>query len=391
MTDLLKEQLKLLLTESASSAEERALTAFDEQLSLCKGQLVLYGCGNMGLKILHCLRTHGIEPLGVADGNSQLWGKSWDGLPILSPADAVEKYGAHAGFLVTVYNPLQPFLQISRQLHNAGCRFVFSLIPLRWKFHQEFLPFLRDDLPDKVLLTRERVWQGYDVFSDDSSRKEYVAQVRWRLHADYEQLPVPQTDNEYFPDDLFTMRDDFYFVDIGAYDGDTVADFLKYCHGNYRKIITLEPDPGNFQKLMAYLNTLPESQRHKIFPLPYAATSRAGQIRFRSEKNEQSSIATEGEIVVEGRTLEELTIGEVPDYIKIDAEGAELDILKGAQRILSINRPIVAACAYHFQNHLWEVPLALYSLCDHYHLYLRAHRTDCWDTVCYAVPFERAR
>ena len=65
MTDLLKEQLKLLFTESVPSAEEQALTAFDEQQSLCEGQLMLYGCGNTGLRVFHCLRTHGIEPLAV--------------------------------------------------------------------------------------------------------------------------------------------------------------------------------------------------------------------------------------------------------------------------------------------------------------------------------------
>jgi len=391
MTDLLKEQLKFLLSESVASAEERELSTFDDQLALCRGQVVLYGCGSMGMKVLHCLRLHGIEPLAVVDGNPRFCGKSWAGLSILSLAEAVERYGNQAGFLITVYNPTNPFLEIYRQLHIAGCHLVFSLVPLRWKFHQEFLPFLRDDLPHKVLLEQERVFMGYDVFSDDFSRREYVAQVLWRLHADYEQLPSPQTENEYFPDDLFTIKNDWVFVDIGAYDGDTIAIFLKKCHSNYRKIIAIEPDPGNFQKLMAYINALPEKLQQKIYPLPYAAASHAGQIRFRSGKNEQSSIDNAGEMVVEGRTLDELAFSEVPDYIKIDAEGAELDILLGAQRILNGKRPIVAACAYHFQNHLWEVPLALYSHCDRYHLYIRAHRSDCWDTVCYAVPFELSR
>jgi FkbM family methyltransferase len=391
MTDLLKEQLQFLLSESVPIAEERALTTFDNQLALCKGQLVLYGCGSMGLKVLHCLRMHGIEPLAVADGNPQSWGKSWAGMSILSLAEAVERYGDQAGFLVTIYNPTNSFLEISRQLHMAGCHLVFSLIPLRWKFHQEFLPYLRDDLPHKVLLKQERVLRGYDVFSDNFSRREYVAQVHWRLHADYEQLPMPQTENEYFPDDLFDIGNDWFFVDIGAYDGDTVAAFIKKCYGNYRKIMAIEPDPRNFQKLIAYLNTLPENLKQKIFPFPYAAASRAGQIRFSSGKDEQSSVADEGQIVVEGRTLDELAFSDIPDYIKIDAEGAELDILSGAQRVLNVNRPIVAACAYHFQNHLWEVPLALHSHCYRYNFHIRAHRPDCWDTVCYAVPEERLK
>ena len=197
--------------------------------------------------------------------------------------------------------------------------------------------------------------------------------MRWRLHADYEHLPGPRTEKEYFPDDLFDIRNDWFFVDVGAYDGDTVATILKQCNGNCRKIMAIEPDPGNFQKLMTYLNSLPKNLRQKIYPFPYAATSRVGQIRFSSCENEQSSVANEGKIVIEGRTLDELAFSEIPDYIKIDAEGAELDILLGAQRILKMNRPIVAVCAYHFQNHLWEIPLALHSYCDRYHFHIRAH------------------
>ena len=117
----------------------------------------------MGFKVLNCLRMHGIKPLAVTDGNPRFWGKSWAEMSILSVTEAIERYGDHAGFLVTVYNPTNPFLEIFRQLHIAGCHLVFSLIPLRWKFHQEFLPFLRDDLPHKVLLTQERVWRGYEI------------------------------------------------------------------------------------------------------------------------------------------------------------------------------------------------------------------------------------
>ena len=129
-------QLKFLLSESEYIAEQRALTAFDEQISLCSGKLILFGCGNMGLQVLQCLHANGIEPLAAVDSNPLLWGKSLAGLPILSLTEAAEKFGGETGFLVTVYNPNNPFIEISQQIHNAGCQYVFSLVPLRWKFHQ---------------------------------------------------------------------------------------------------------------------------------------------------------------------------------------------------------------------------------------------------------------
>jgi hypothetical protein len=73
----------------------------------------------------------------------------------------------------------------------------------------------------------------------------------------------------------------------------------------------------------------------------------------------------------------------------MDIEGAELDALQGAQRLIRRYKPLVALSAYHLQDHLWQIPLFLQSLFDRYRFFLRPHRIEVWDLVCYAVPEDR--
>ena len=58
----------------------------------------------------------------------------------------------------------------------------------------------------------------------------------------YEQAP-------YFPKDVFTLPKDVVFIDCGAYDGDTLTDFMKEANDECTKAICIELDPDNYNKL----------------------------------------------------------------------------------------------------------------------------------------------
>ena len=73
----------------------------------------------------------------------------------------------------------------------------------------------------------------------------------------------------------------------------------------------------------------------------------------------------------------------------MDIEGAEVDALTGARQAICRDLPVVAACVYHRQEHLWEVPLLLHSLSGEYNLFLRRYGDEFADVVCYAVPPHR--
>lgn len=94
-------------------------------------------------------------------------------------------------------------------------------------------------------------------------------------------------------------------------------------------------------------------------------------------------------IPVQVTTLDTLrpTLGETVDYIKIDAEGAEIDILRGAEQLLRQDQPIVSVeyglssyTAYgHHRMSLFEIASGLdYCICD---LFGNPFDEEQWDNV----------
>ncbi len=72
-------------------------------------------------------------------------------------------------------------------------------------------------------------------------------------------------------------------------------------------------------------------------------------------------------------------------FIKLDVEGAELEALQGAKRIITENRPKLAVCLYHKKEDYWRIPYYVKSLVPEYRLYIRHYSNYSAETVLYAV------
>lgn len=182
-------ELERLLSEAPSEAEKRAREAFGDAESR---SLVLFGAGNLGRQAAVKLVSLGVKVVAFADNSPKAWGRVSEGLTVLSPADAVARY-SDAAFVVTVWGAghSHRFDRTCTQLLALGAKHVVSFGALAWRFPDAFLPYFAMDLPQRVLEQARAVSAAYDVLSDDDSRAEFLAQVRWRLHLDYAGLRAP--------------------------------------------------------------------------------------------------------------------------------------------------------------------------------------------------------
>jgi FkbM family methyltransferase len=377
-------ELETLLAEELESIRARERTMVAALTLPDAGRFVLFGAGTLGRWTLSNLRRAGIEPSAFADNNSSLWGREVEGLRILAAADAVRELGTDVPFIVTVYTGAK----VRAQLREMGLRvFPFPILALR--FPEALLPHNAVDRPSKMVAHSAVIRQGLPIWADEISRREYVAQVRYRLTFGEDMPPCVPASETYFPEELVVPSTDEVFVDCGAFDGDSVREFLRRRGERFNRIIALEPDPKNITRLYASLAEYPESVRHRVEAIPVAAGSKRGKARFDASGTVGSSVGTGGGIEVDIATLDETLEGRAPSYIKMDIEGSEPDAIGGATRILRNDAPVLAVCLYHRQEDLWQIPLQIRVANPDYRLFLRRYSDDCWEQVVYAIPQNR--
>jgi FkbM family methyltransferase len=390
MVSELARELDSLLSEPKESVVRREQTTFDEIAAPYARSLILFGAGNLGRKALAGLRKAGIEPVAFSDNDERAWGKEIEGVKVLSPKEAIAKHGATSTFVMTIWRGEGTDRMPDRinALKALGAERVVPFAPLFWKHAADFLPHYALNLPHRVIDQADEVRAAFALFEDPASQKEFLAQIRWRLLADFDTLPNPVKHEIYFPEDLFAIAKDEVFVDCGAFDGDTVRRFFTHRPDFEGAIHAFEPDPKNFAKLSAYRDALPEPQRARVQVHPYATAAKRETVKFSGTGTEAASVGI-GEMEVEAAPLDEILAGTKPTYLKMDVEGSELDAVVGARNILQQHAPALALCVYHRQNHLWRVPLQVREYSDQYRFYLRPHLLEVWDLVMYAVPKTR--
>ena len=353
-----------------------------------EGPVVLVGAGKVGRQLLGGLRRCGIEAVAFTDNNPTKWGQEIEGTPIVSPAFAGEKYGAVANFIVAIGNLGPAWASERDRLQQFGARKVthFSAAlkhcPELWPLFFLEPRFYRSETP-------ARLRQALNLFREKESRRQFIQHLRWRMLLDETALPAATFHDQYFPNDIYRSGADDVFVDVGAYDGDTLAKFLYFFCERFGHYHAFEPDPTNFARLASFVDSLHHDLRAKITSYQIALSDRAGQLNFAASGTMDSHASNEAEVTVPSVPLDELFLTHRMSVLKIDVEGYERETLRGAAEMLRLNRPVIALAIYHSAKDLHELPLLIAEQLRDYSFYLRSHGDVGIDTVLYAIPYER--
>jgi FkbM family methyltransferase len=368
--------------EECKSVEHRYLEG--ELAPNWRSFVLIFGASQLGLRVLSGLRRLGIEPLAFVDNHSAKWGRSIGGLPILSLAESMARFGTSASYIVCIWRS-KPVME---QIAGAGCRSAAHFKALFWHYPQEFLPNMRVNLPHLILAQGDAVRAALAALHDNASKVEFVTQIEWLLNYEFGSLDIVDNGEQYFAEGLFTSHEREVFVDCGAYTGDTLQAFLEH-DPNPQALHPFEPEPTNLRALKEWCNRQPKELRDRVFIHPYATSDRRQRLRFQVD-GVGSAVDEHGGIEVEAVTLDEVLHGEPVTFIKMDIEGAEPDAIAGAAGLIADRRPVLAICLYHRQEHLFTIPNKLRELVADYRLFIRRYGDQFGDIVCYAVPPERA-
>ena len=154
-------------------------------------------------------------------------------------------------------------------------------------------------------------------------------------------------------------------IDCGAYDGGTAVRFVNMgC-----KVYGFEMNKTNFvraEKLAKEKNFIVENLALGAFNHTIHFTPDGMASKIDSQGSETAQVVTIDNYVRE-KNLPRV------DFIKMDTEGAELDILKGAAITISRFKPILALSAYHRLDDFWTLTNFIKSLRSDYEFALRQY------------------
>jgi FkbM family methyltransferase len=205
-----------------------------------------------------------------------------------------------------------------------------------------------------------------------------------RLTFDSDLLRETVCDLQYFQNDIAKAGKREYLVDCGAYDGDTIRDFVDWTGRKFAKITAFEPDPNNFSKLREYVSKdLPE---HDVQLINKGASDKDDILHFSCRANISSVICEEGDTEIEVTTIDHILEGDDTPVtmIKMDIEGVELSALIGAQNTIRKYRPMLTICIYHKFDDPIVIPRYLRELVPEYRFYIRNHSLNMCENVLYA-------
>lgn len=330
--------------------------------------LFIFGAGEFTKKVTLAMLADA-NVLGVVDNNPKLWGEGIDGYRVYSPDEALAM-NKRAVFVISLLDAVAVG-QIISQCSEMG------VSAIHWTVCD-----MRSDprrYAENIEETTDAA-KGLDVWEDTESKEVYRAFVRFRSAFEYDYLPALAIGPTYFPDFLpaWEYRD---FADLGAFNGDTLLSFLAITGGEFQNYYAFEPVATFVPELLAAAADDP-----RIHIIPAAVSSTSGIVRMHVGVG-SPQISELGELEVNQTTLDRELEGKDITYIKMDIEGAELDALRGANRIIRDQRPILAISVYHHTADIWRIPEYILNLGFGYRLRLRHHYGYVdWDTVCYAIP-----
>lgn len=329
--------------------------------------IVVYGMGNGADKIFELCARHGVTITDIYASDEFVRGHSFRGIRVKKYSEIFELYGDFVILLAFAVFRDDLMERVDMMAHEH-----LLLVPDTPLFGEDIFDY------DYFKANEDKINTALELMADETSRSVFVDIINAKLTGDYFLLRRCETDREEVFENIIKLGTHERYVDLGAYDGDTITEFLAQTGGLYSKITAFEPDKKNRAKLeykYASLDGL------KVYP--YASWSENTTLHFTGNGGRMACLSDSG-TDVEARALDTVVMNAT--YIKMDVEGAERETLLGCRRIISKSKPALAVSAYHRAGDIFTLPLLIHDLCPEYKIYLRHHKyVPAWETNIYTA------
>ncbi len=334
--------------------------------------IVIYGMGNGADMVIDKLSQMGVDFADVFASDSFVRGQFFRGKRVLKYSDVKEKYS-------------QFFIVMSFAVHDEQT--IKNVVEMSKEY-----PLVAPDVPvaDSEIFTKEFIQfhdeefnRAYELLADEQSKENFVNILNFKVSGKIEYLFNAQVEKDFVYKNVLKINCNETFVDLGAYDGDTIEEFLTACGGSYNKIFAFEADEKNYKKL--FKNT---EKLERVFTYNLAAWDKKETLLFEKKKGRNSKLSVNGNVSVEANSVDNI-VDEKVTLIKMDIEGSEEKALLGAVNTIKNHLPKLYVCSYHRNSDMYLLPLMINSFSEKYKIYFYHHQyIPSWESNFYAVAEE---
>ena len=367
-----------------------------EYLKTAGKPVVLYGTGDGADKVLARLAETGVPVSGIFASDEFVRGQQFHGFTVQAYSE-----------LMVLQKKVIVLIAFASELPDVMERF-YKLASVHETYAPHVPVFSGEETVTAAWIKKyERELQTvYERLADAVSRETFASVLNYKLSGKLSYLQACTTNRAEDLRTIFSFSGEETYLDLGAYNGDTVQEFLQLTHGRYKKIIALEPDPKNFKKLTDFVR---QNELKHITCLQAGVWNDCGSLELNGKGGRQSTFweadrsgfATQNlsqtcsmKKKVKKQQVNVVSVDAVlgndhADYMKFDVEGVEKEALEGAAGHLVPDGngalPKLLVAAYHHDEDLFALPLLLWKLQPEYKIYLRKHPyVPAWEINIFA-------
>lgn len=329
--------------------------------------IVLYGMGLGAEKIMATLDEYGLKADDIFASDEFVRGHSFKGYRVLKYSEVCEKYDDF-NVVLCFATHLDEVIERIAQI-DAEHTVYAPDVPVAGGglFSKEYYKEHEEEF--------ERV---YSLLADDESKRVYRDILNFKVSGKIQYLLNSFCDKKKIYSDILRLGKNENIIDLGAYDGDTIREFVEATNGKYEHITALEPDSKSFKKLIKNTEGMKNTDAFNM-----GAWNKRDTLIFSARAGRNSKLSAEG-TSVEVTDIDGLKIPAT--FIKMDIEGSEMKALEGMQKTITERRPKLYICAYHRNEDLFALPLKVLQYRDDYKIYFRHSKyIPAWESNFYFV------
>lgn len=340
-----------------------------EKLMESTKPLILYGMGDGADAVLKELKLLNIKVSGVMASEGFVRGQSFQGFTVKSLCAIEEEFEDFIILLAFGSNKESVMDEIKH-------------LALKHKVVVPSVPVAGECIFNRSYLIKNgmEIETAYKLMADEQSKRTFKDMCYFEFTGELEFLfdMECQKDEAY---KILNLTSEENFLDLGAYRGDSIDEFLKYTCGQYKSITALEPDPKTFKKLVEAKGDMENTRL-----INKGAWNYDTEVRIKSHKGKGTSINTKEGELIPVTCINTLAEDCTYTYIKMDIEGVEFVVLSGGNKLLTNHKPKLNIACYHRCCDIYRLPIFLTKINPEYKIYMRHHPyIPCWDTNLYCI------